>query len=258
MEDLLVNDEAGRRTITINRPEKLNALRRQTFDELLEILTQTARFEEIRVVVITGAGGRAFSVGGDRDEFTELDAYAMREFLFNLMRVSEAMRALPQPIIARVDGWCLAGGNEVLLHCDLAAASDRSTFGQAGPTVGVFPVWGGTQLLPLHVNDKRAREVVLLCEQHPAERALSWGWINRVVPVEDLDDEVQRMCDRIIELSPRALAMAKSNMNQLPDMVYSGYRQGMEMQASLWNNPETLERFAAIRQERRARRTEDA
>ena len=142
--------------------------------------------------------------------------------------LSMIMRNCGKPVIARVRGWAVGGGNELALLCDLTVASEDSRFGQSGPKMGSVPIWWGTQLLPRLIGEKRAREVVFLCQQYTAAQALEMGWINRVVPAAELDAAVDEWCARMLSLSPQALRVAKLSLNfesdQLWGSVFTGYQ----------------------------------
>ena len=139
------------------------------------------------------------------------------------------MRGCGKPIIARVRGFAVGGGNELQLLCDLTIASTDSKFGQSGPKMGSVPVWWGTQLLPRIVGERKAREIVMLCERIPAEEAVTLGLINRAVPAEDLDAAVDEWCQRLLSLSPQALRVAKISLNFESDQLWASVQHGQQM-----------------------------
>src|SRR5438874_1769457 len=152
--------------ITIDRPHVLNALRERTFEQLAAAAARAADERGLAAVVLTGAGDRAFSAGGDIAEMRDLDPARGRVFLDKFVRALQALRALPVPVVARIRGYCIAGGNELNMACDLAVASEDAVFGHAGPLVGSVPVILGTQMMPRLVGERFAKEVVLLCRRY--------------------------------------------------------------------------------------------
>ncbi len=188
-EDVLYEVADGRATITINRPDRLNAFRRQTVRELAEAFEAAADDEAVGVIVFTGAGERAFCVGGDVRDPTR--TAAEKRNLHHLHdRLGLAIRNNGKPIIVKVRGYCIGGGNELNVLCDLTISGASGKFGQAGPKIGSAPLWWGCQLLPLTVGEKKAREILYLTRQYSAEEALAMGLVNAVVPDEELDAEV--------------------------------------------------------------------
>ena len=207
--DILYESSNGIATITLNRPEKLNAFRDQTIVEFTQAMNRAVRDRGIGVIVITGAGEKAFCVGGDIGEMKDLDRRTGRAFVGKLLRLGKLFLTSPKPTIAKVNGYCLGGGNEIQLFCDLTIASDKSLFGQTGPKVGSAPLWGGTQILPMLVGLKRAHEMIYLCRQYAAREAKEMGLINQVVPEIGLNPAVERVCQEILEKGPQAIQLAR-------------------------------------------------
>ena len=229
-DDILYEVEAGRATITINRPERLNAFRVQTIRELCEAFEAAADDEAVGVIVFRGAGERAFCVGGDVRDPTR--TAAQKRGLHHLHdRLGLAIRNNGKPIIVAVHGYCIGGGNELNVLCDLTISGTSGRFGQAGPKIGSAPLWWGCQLLPGVVGEKKAREILYLTRQYSAEEALSMGLINAVVPDEDLDAEVDSWCAQILSRSPQGLRLAKLAMNTASDALYSSVQHGLELVA---------------------------
>ena len=201
-----VNGQVAR--ITINRPKQLNAMTGDTFKELTLAIEDAGGDDSIGVIVLTGAGDRAFSAGGDVN--WEKTAGADRLILepYNLhLTVSRCLK----PIIARVSGYAIGGGNHLAYWCDLTIAADHSVFGQNGPRVG-SPAGGPiVSYLTRIIGHKRAREVWMLCRKYSAQQALEWGLVNAVVPKEKLDEEVQKWCDEILSLSPTCVKILKAS-----------------------------------------------
>ena len=197
------------RWITINRPERLNAY------DLDMARTMIAAFEdaaEADAVVLTGAGG-AFCAGGALDQLGEPDPDQLRSLFTSSLRLVDAIRACPRPVIAAVDGVAAGGGNELVVACDFAIATERSTFGQTGPRVGSAPVLGATNLMSVQIGEKRAKEMAMLCRRYSADQAQAMGLINEVVPDEGLEAALERWLGEIDCLSPRYLEIAKVSSN---------------------------------------------
>lgn len=252
-EDILYKKEDGVATVTINRPEKLNAFRNLTLDEMADALEDANRDESVGVILLTGAGGRAFCVGGDVEEEDAFDPVRGRQHHRRLIRVAEAIRGNGKPTIAVVDGYCIGGGNSLLTMCDLAIASTRSRFGQAGPKMGSAPLWWSTQMLPRMVGEKRAREIVFLCRQYTAEEAERMGWINKAVPVEQLWDEVHQWCRELLDKSPQALRISKISMNFESDQLWASVYHGLALLSFAHGTEEFHEGTRAFLEKRKPR-----
>lgn len=209
MEDLVVSHADGIASIVINRPHVLNALRVKTIDELIEAVETADAEPTIGVIVIRGAGNRAFSVGGDqKDIVADLDAKRWRAIGRKFHRLFNTIRDTGKPVIAAVNGWCLGGGHELHCFCDLTIATESSKFGQVGPKVGGAPIYV-TQALPRIVGDKRAKEILFLCEQYDAREAQRMGLVNRVVAQAEFETAIDDMCQRLLAMSPGALRLIK-------------------------------------------------
>ena len=251
-EDILYEVADARATITINRPDRLNAFRSQTIRELAEAFEAAADDERVGVIVFTGAGERAFCVGGDVREPTRT-ATEKRALHHLHDRLGLAIRNNGKPIIVRVRGYCIGGGNELNVLCDLTVTGTSGRFGQAGPKIGSAPLWWGCQLLPAVVGEKKAREILYLTRQYSAEEALAMGLVNAVVPDEELDAEVDRWCAEILKRSPQGLRLAKIALNAQTDQLYSAVQHGLELVAlnHVWG-PEPKEGIASFQEKRPA------
>lgn len=229
-EDILYEVEGGRATITLNRPDRLNAFRVQTIRELCEAFEAAADDETVGVIVFTGAGERAFCVGGDVRDPTR--TAAQKRGLHHLHdRLAVAIRNNGKPIIVKVRGYCIGGGNELNVLCDLTISGESGRFGQAGPKIGSAPLWWGCQLMPAVVGEKKAREILYLTRQYTADEAQAMGLVNKVVPDADLDAEVDAWCDEILRKSPQGLRLAKIAMNAMTDQLHGAVQHGLELVA---------------------------
>ena len=212
--DVLYEVEDGLATITINRPDRLNAFRARTVDELIHCFKRAWASGEVGVVCLTGAGERAFSTGGDQKQRAETGDYGPSESgLFEVEYLHRLIRDIPKPVIAAVNGYAIGGGHVLHVLCDLTIAADSAVFGQTGPRVGSFDAGFGTAYLARVVGEKRAREIWFLCRRYDAETAERWGLVNRVVPAPDLPAEVRRWADEMLKLSPTSLRFLKQSFN---------------------------------------------
>ncbi|MBI2982195.1 MAG: enoyl-CoA hydratase/isomerase family protein [Deltaproteobacteria bacterium] len=245
--DILYKTESGIATITLNRPEKLNAFRSQTIVELSAVLSRAIKDHKIGVIIISGGGGKAFCVGGDIQEMKDLDLRTGKAFARKLLHLGKIFLTSPKPIIAKVNGYCLGGGNEIQLFCDLTIASEKSIFGQTGPKVGSAPLWGGTQILPFLVGLKKAHEIIYLCRQYAAREAKEIGLINQVVPEISLDAVVERCCREILEKGPRSLTLARQALHEglLPRLV-----KDLKKLEKIYGTPEVMEGMNAFLEKR--------
>lgn len=231
--EILYEKKDGVLRITINRPEKLNACTTRTVAELICAFVSAWVDEEVGVVVFTGAGDRAFCTGGDQSTRKE-GGYAGGEehFLEKLplevgwQWVTHLIRYIPKPVIARVNGYAIGGGHVWQVVCDLSIAAEHAQFGQAGPRVGSFDPGYGTSDLVMEVGLKKAKEIWYLCRRYTAEEALKMGLVNSVVPMEKLDEEVDRFCEELLDKSPTALKMLKyaflADLDKIPGITMLG------------------------------------
>ena len=203
--NLLIDTQQAVRTITINRPDKLNALNRQTISELRVAFEQAGEDAGVRVVVITGAGPKAFIAGADISELAQLNSVQALEFSRYGQLLMTRIERLGKPVIARIHGFALGGGMELAMACHLRIASDNAKFGQPEINLGVLPGFGGTQRLLRLVGRGAAMELCLLGETITAARALELGALTRVVPVDQLDTEVARVATQLAASATQAL-----------------------------------------------------
>jgi enoyl-CoA hydratase len=207
-ETLLLERRGRVALLTINRPAKLNALNIQTRAEGAAALDELREDESVRVVVITGAGEKAFVAGADISEFEGRTAVSQRDVMTG-RSLFTAVDTFPKPVIAMVNGFCLGGGCELALSCDIRVASERARFGQPEINLGIIPGGGGTQRLTRLVGEGKAMELILTGDMIDAQQAYSLGLVNAVFPAEELEAKTMEMANRIAEKSPVALRMAK-------------------------------------------------
>jgi enoyl-CoA hydratase/carnithine racemase len=221
-ERILYSKGGGRATIAFNRPEVLNAFDFRTLRELTRAVEDASWDDDVRVIVLTGAGDRAFSTGADLREQARI-AERPRDYwkwMGQFIDAHDELRDCGKPTLARVDGLCVGGGNEFHMACDLSIASERSIFRHVGLQHGSVPAGGATQWLPVLVGDRRAREMIMLCEDIPAARALEWGLVNKVVPREELDEAVDDWVAKLAARLPEATRYAKHQLNFWRDLSW--------------------------------------
>ena len=213
-EDIVYEASEGIAKITINRPEVRNAFRPQTLFELQDAFNVARDDPGIGVIVFTGAGDQAFCSGGDQrvrgdDGYKDQDGVGR----LNVLDLQVQIRRLPKPVIAMVAGYAIGGGHVLHVVCDLTVAADNARFGQTGPKVGSFDGGYGAGLLARMVGHKKAREIWYLCEQYDAQEALAMGLVNKVVPLDRLEEETVAWARRILQMSPLALRLLKAAFN---------------------------------------------
>jgi naphthoate synthase len=200
--------------ITINRPKVYNAFRPETVLEMIEAFDICRERQDIGVVILTGEGDKAFCSGGDQNVKGHggyIDEQGVPRL--NVLDLHKRIRSLPKPVIAMVNGYAIGGGHVLHVVCDLTIASENAIFGQAGPKVGSFDGGFGSSYLARHVGQKKAREIWFLCRQYSAKEAEDMGMVNKVVPLDKLEDETIDWCRTILKRSPMAIRMIKRAMN---------------------------------------------
>jgi dihydroxynaphthoic acid synthetase len=232
--------------VTINRPRVQNAFREQTLDQLIDAIGSTRNDPSIACVVITGAGDKSFSAGGD--------FYAMKRLTFRnayqwndrMLATAMTIRGLPIPVIAMVNGWCVGGGHELALWCDVVIASENAVLGQTGAKVGACPTVGATQYLPRIIGERLAREMIFCARRFTGPEAEKIGLINKCVPQKELLAETLKWCETIKGHSPQTIRMTKKSLNSESDNLYSSWQHGMELLAHVWGSEESLEGMNAF------------
>ena len=215
-EDILYEAADGVATITINRPRQMNAFRGQTVNELVQAFHEAWRDRSVGCVILTGAGEKAFCVGGDqttREEGGYKGKPSRSDLGLDIEDLHSVIRDIPKPVIAAVNGYAIGGGHVLHVLCDLTIASDNAKFGQVGPKVGSVDPGFGTMYLARIVGEKRAREFWYLCEQYTAEDCRQMGLVNKVVPASQLMNEAHAWARKIAGMSPTAITLAKASFN---------------------------------------------
>ena len=200
--------------ITINRPEVYNAFRPETNIEMLEAMDICRERQDVRVIVLTGIGDKAFCSGGDQN-VKGIGGYIGEDGVprLNILDLHKRIREIPKPVVAMVNGYAIGGGHVLHVVCDLTIASENARFGQTGPKVGSFDAGFGSSYLARHVGQKKAREIWFLCNQYTAAEAEAMGMVNKVVPLAELEATTVDWCRTMMKRSPMALRMIKRGLN---------------------------------------------
>jgi enoyl-CoA hydratase len=218
-------------TVTIAREKALNALNAQTLNEIGWALREADGDARIRVVIMTGAGDKAFVAGADIAAMSELAPMEARAFAAAGRAVGDVLEAMQKPVIAAVNGFALGGGTELALACDFIYASDRAKFGQPEVNLGVIPGFGGTQRLPRRIGPGRAMELILTGDIIGADEAFRLGLVNRVVPAAELMAEVRKVADKIASKGPLAIAAARKAVRRSSELPLPA---GNDLEAELF------------------------
>ncbi|WP_409251750.1 1,4-dihydroxy-2-naphthoyl-CoA synthase [Bacillus sp. SCS-153A] len=213
-EDILYETYNGIAKITINRPEVRNAFRPKTVMELIDAFAYARDDSKVGVIVLTGAGEKAFCSGGDQSVRGH-GGYVGEDEIprLNVLDLQRLIRVIPKPVIAMVAGYAIGGGHVLHVVCDITIAADNAVFGQTGPKVGSFDAGYGAGYLARIVGHKKAKEIWYLCRQYGAEEALEMGLVNTVVPYEKLEEETVQWASEMLEKSPTALRFLKAAFN---------------------------------------------
>ncbi len=237
--------------VTINRPEVLNAFRERTLDEITSAVRSTRADPSIACVVITGTGSRSFCSGGDFQSMMRLNWVNAPHWNDRMLGTAMAIRGLSIPVIAMVNGWCMGGGNELALWCDLVVCSENAVFGQTGARVGACPTVGATQYLPRIIGERRAREMIFCARTYTGREAEEIGLANRCVPQDELREATLEYCESIKSHSGQTLRMTKRSLNHESDNLYASWQSGMELLAHVWGSEESMEGMNAFREKRK-------
>lgn len=251
-QDIIYEKKEGIATITINRPEVYNAFRQISLNEMIEALTDSWNDKRVGVVVITGAGDKAFCTGGDQKEKKQPSAGSQKYLPTGTLvaQLHYMIRNIPKPVIAAVNGFAIGGGNVLHVICDITIASETAKFGQVGPKVGSVDAGMGTSYLSRLIGEKMAREMWYLCRQYSAAEALDMGLVNHVVPPDKLMEEVEQWAKEMLDKSPTALKMAKYSFNADSDSIYGISRMGLTTLELFHQTEEAMEGINAFVEKR--------
>jgi enoyl-CoA hydratase len=251
---LLLEKDGALAIITFNNPKALNALTAATFYRLEELLDQLEQDAGIRVVILTGAGEKAFIAGGDICHLGTLDADGAREFALLAQRVIDRIEAFPKPVIAAINGYALGGGCELAMGCDIRIASDSARFGQPEVKLGIIPGFAGTQRLARLVGKGRAKELVFTGEMIDAEEACRIGLVNRVVTGDRLLEEARALALKMCDKSASAIRFAKDAIDNGLEMDFArGARYEADLFALCFTTADCKEGISAFLEKRLAR-----
>jgi 2-ketocyclohexanecarboxyl-CoA hydrolase len=214
-EDIVHTEANGVATIRINRPKVYNAFRPRTVVEMIDAFLKSGWNNDIGAIVLTGTGPKAFCTGGDQSDHSGQygDGSTRGSVGMPVEELHSVMRDVPKPVVAKVRGYAIGGGNVLATICDMTIASDTAIFGQVGPKMGSVDPGFGTAYLARVVGEKKAREIWYMCKRYSAQEALTMGLCNAVVPDAELDAEVDKWCAELVERSPTAIALAKKSFN---------------------------------------------
>lgn len=212
--EILFQYYQGIAKISINRPHVHNAFTPLTVKEMIEAMELARQNDQVGVIILTGEGGKAFCSGGDQSVRGD-GGYIGEDHVprLNVLDLQKQIRSIPKPVVAMVAGWAIGGGHVLHVVCDLSIAAENARFGQTGPIVGSFDGGFGASYLARVVGQKKAREIWYLCDQYDAQEALDMGLVNKVVPLEKLEETTIAWCRKMLEKSPLALRMLKCSFN---------------------------------------------
>lgn len=249
-EDVLYEVRDAIATITVNRPKAMNAYRTLTYTEVTDALLRAGWDKSIAAIVLTGAGDRAFGVGGDTTEKKADRKSGYGAVGVPVEHLQSTIRDVPKPVIAKVRGYAIGGGNVIATICDMTIAAQSAVFGQVGPKIGSVDPGFGTAYLARIVGEKRAREIWYMCRRYTAQEAYEMGLVNKVVPDDELDAEVDRWCEELKLRSPTALAIAKRSFNADSENIRGIASLGFQAVALYYDTDEAKEGGAALREKR--------
>ena len=249
-QDLLYEKADHVVTITLNRPEVYNAFRGQTCAELVKAFGRAGYDKDVGAIVLTGAGEKAFCTGGDQSDHDGQYAGDRGVIGMPIDEVHSVIRDVPKPVVAKVRGYAIGGGNVLATICDLTVAAETAIFGQVGPKMGSVDPGFGTAYLARVVGEKKAREIWYLCRRYSAQEALDMGLINHVVPEAQLDAEVASWCAELVQRSPTAIALAKRSFNADTESIRGIGALGMLGLSLYYGTEESAEGGNALREKR--------
>ncbi|RDW18739.1 1,4-dihydroxy-2-naphthoyl-CoA synthase [Oceanobacillus arenosus] len=251
-EEIFYEKYDGVAKVTINREHKRNAFTPLTVNEMIDAFADARDDSSIGVIILTGAGDKAFCSGGDQSVRGN-GGYVGSDNIprLNVLDLQRLIRTIPKPVIAMVNGYAIGGGHVLHVVCDLTIASDNAIFGQTGPKVGSFDAGYGAGYLARMVGHKRAREIWYLCRQYNAEEAYEMGMVNKVVPFEQLEEETLQWCEEILEKSPMALRFLKASFNADTDGLAGLQQFGGDATLLYYTTDEAKEGRDAFKEKRK-------
>ena len=249
-EDILYATQDHVATITLNRPEVYNAFRARTCDELVQAFGRAGYDREIGAIVLTGSGDKAFCTGGDQSAHDGQYLGGRGVIGMPIDEVHSVIRDVPKPVLAKVRGYAIGGGNVLATICDLTLASETAIFGQVGPKMGSVDPGFGTAYLARVVGEKKAREIWYLCRRYSAQEALDMGLVNHVVADDQLDAEVDEWCSELVKRSPTAIAFAKRSFNADSESIRGIGAMGMLGLSLYYGTDESKEGVQALQEKR--------
>jgi enoyl-CoA hydratase/carnithine racemase len=247
MADVEVEARGTALWIRLNRPERRNAYDADMAGLITEALEDSSTYHS---VVITGSGG-SFCAGGALTNLSKPDLAGMRGLYRGSLRLFDAIRNCPRPVLAAVNGAAAGGGNELVIACDLAIAARSATFGQTGPRVGSAPVTGATNVLAMQIGEKRAKEMAMLTRRYSAERAMELGLVNEVVDDDQLESTVEAWCAELAALSPRYLEITKVSSNVWWNAARDSFLTGLGMLVQAVGSDDMTEGATAFMEKRK-------
>ncbi|MFQ7564718.1 MAG: enoyl-CoA hydratase-related protein [Clostridium perfringens] len=253
MENIIFNESNGIAEVIINRPKALNALNNQTITELGEVINEISKRKDIKTVIITGAGEKAFVAGADIVEMKDLNSMEARDFSRLAQKVFSDIENMPQIVIAAVNGYALGGGCELSMACDIRLASKKAKFGQPEVNLGILPGFAGTQRLPRLVGKGIAKELIFSTDMIDAEEAHRIGLANKVYEPEELMDKARELANKIMSKSPVGVRLAKAAINNGLNMdTESAYNYEEDLFALCVSTEDQLEGMNAFVDKRKA------
>lgn len=252
--NLLYEEKDGIALVTLNRPKALNALNAETIAELDSLFDAIAADKKVRVVILTGAGDKAFVAGADISELAKMDSFSAKEFAQAGHYMMAKIADLPVPVIAAVNGFALGGGCELSLACDFVYASEKASFGLPEETLGLIPGFGGTQRLSRRVGPAMAMELILTARRISADEALKIGLVNKVLPAEELLDAAKKTAALIASMGPAAVSLAKAAVHRGVEVdLVSGCYMEREAFGLCFASPDAKEGTGAFLEKRKAK-----
>ncbi|MDP6709454.1 MAG: enoyl-CoA hydratase-related protein [Alphaproteobacteria bacterium] len=251
-EDIVYDVTEGTATIRINRPKVYNAFRPRTVVEMIDAFLKSGWDQDVGSIVLTGTGEKAFCTGGDQSDHEGQygDNDARGTVGMPVEELHSVIRDVPKPVIAKVRGYAIGGGNVLATICDMTIASENAILGQVGPKMGSVDPGFGTAYLARVVGEKKAREIWYMCRRYSAQEALEMGLVNKVVPDDELDDEVAAWCAELNLRSPTAIAIAKRSFNADSDSIRGIGGLGMWALRLYYDTEESKEGVKALNEKR--------